>query len=208
MERYIGAAAWVAGGGLLLFWAVRLWLLAVQRGKGQRPSPRRELLLALFTCCMAALLALALQPAPGWTMDKALAALRGGVASAGNINWVPFAMLREYFIQFHFGSFARNVLGNTLMLAPLGFFPPVLWKSWQKGWKVLLAGILCGFFIEFIQFFIGRTSDVDDVILNVVGTMAGYMAYRLLARLWPGQKRLAAGKATERVRKKRRNIVL
>ena len=50
-------------------------------------------------------------------------------------------------------------------------------------------GFLCSCSIEFIQFFIGRSTDIDDVILNTTGALLGYLLYVLVRAVFP---RLAA----------------
>ena len=36
------------------------------------------------------------------------------------------------------------------------------------------------FAVEFIQYFIGRSSDIDDIILNVISIVVGYGIYSVL----------------------------
>ena len=40
--------------------------------------------------------------------------------------------------------------------------------------------ILASFCIEFVQFLIGRAFDIDDIILNVIGAIIGFLIYKLL----------------------------
>ena len=76
------------------------------------------------------------------------------------------------------------LLGNMAMFAPLGFFPSLLWDkpSWRKA---ALIGFTSSFLIEFIQLFVARSTDVDDLILNTLGALCGYWLYLLINRLWP-----------------------
>lgn len=76
------------------------------------------------------------------------------------------------------------LLGNIIMFMPIGFFPALLWKKW-RWWKSLLAGFFTSASIEFIQFFIGRSTDIDDVILNTVGASAGFWIFCLLRAVFP-----------------------
>ena len=70
------------------------------------------------------------------------------------------------------------LLGNIGMFVPLGFFPALLWRGWSW-WKAVLLGFFCSCTIEFIQFFIGRSTDIDDVILNTTGALIGFVLYAL-----------------------------
>ena len=78
-----------------------------------------------------------------------------------------------------------NLIGNIVMFLPFGFFAALLWRGF--GWKRALAlglGITCG--IECWQLFVGRYFDIDDIILNTLGVLCGYLLWKLLAKLAPG----------------------
>jgi glycopeptide antibiotics resistance protein len=79
-----------------------------------------------------------------------------------------------------------NFFGNIGFFIPLGFFIPFLSKKIASAWKVILMG--CGFslFIEICQLFMPtRGSDIDDIILNTLGTALGYLLFWVFARLLP-----------------------
>lgn len=76
------------------------------------------------------------------------------------------------------------LLGNIIMFMPIGFFPALLWRR-QRWWKSLLAGFCASASIEFIQFFIGRSTDIDDVILNTAGTLLGFWIFLALRAIFP-----------------------
>ena len=74
--------------------------------------------------------------------------------------------------------------GNIIMFMPIGFFPALLWKNW-RWWKSLLAGFCTSCTIEFVQLFVGRSTDIDDVILNTTGALAGFGLFWILKKLLP-----------------------
>ena len=76
------------------------------------------------------------------------------------------------------------MLANIGIFAPVGFFPALLWRRW-RWWKSLLLGFFTSCAIEFAQFFIGRSTDIDDVILNTAGALAGYWLFWLVRALFP-----------------------
>lgn len=76
------------------------------------------------------------------------------------------------------------LLGNIVMFMPIGFFPALLWRRW-KWWKSLITGFFTSTVIEFVQFFIGRSTDIDDVILNSLGALAGFWIFWLLRSIFP-----------------------
>lgn len=74
-----------------------------------------------------------------------------------------------------------NLLGNVAMFVPLGALIPWIWSFWRKFWRhiLLMAAIIV--VVELLQFVTGLgTCDVDDLILNVVGTTIGYLFWRYL----------------------------
>jgi len=76
-----------------------------------------------------------------------------------------------------------NLFGNVLMFVPLGFLPPLLWKPFQKLWKMLLWGAVIIICVELIQLFaLVGNCDIDDLMLNVVGIALGYGLSLLICR--------------------------
>jgi glycopeptide antibiotics resistance protein len=76
-----------------------------------------------------------------------------------------------------------NVIGNTAMFIPLGIVWPSVYKGLDTHWKVISAGIGVSLCIEILQLpFYDRVSDVDDLLLNSLGFIIGYLLY-LLAKL-------------------------
>ena len=75
-----------------------------------------------------------------------------------------------------------NILGNVVLFMPLGFLMPVLWGKCRTLKIVLAIGIIISVFIEIVQFFIGRSLDIDDVILNSIGCVSGYIVYKCIVR--------------------------
>ncbi|MBQ6569260.1 MAG: VanZ family protein [Clostridia bacterium] len=99
-------------------------------------------------------------------------------------NLVPFKVVgqtyREAFVYGHINYFIINFLGNIIMFMPFGFAIPLLWKI--EGKKVILIGLCCSCFIEFCQLFLSRGTDVDDLMLNTLGTALGYLLYKLFEK--------------------------
>ena len=75
-------------------------------------------------------------------------------------------------------------LANNGIFTPAGFFPALLWRGW-RWWRALLTGFSTSVSIELIQFFIGRSTDIDDVILNTAGTLFGFWMFWLLRAIFP-----------------------
>lgn len=74
----------------------------------------------------------------------------------------------------------RNLLGNVAMFVPLGFCVPWIWQRWRKFWRhlCLMTGIIL--LVELSQFVLCLgTCDVDDLLLNVLGTSLGFVLWKL-----------------------------
>lgn len=85
------------------------------------------------------------------------------------INLVPFRGVGPYLseLEVGHGNAWRNIVGNAVLFVPLGaslgLHPDV---SIRRG----LGGmVLAGTGIEVVQLTLGRSSDVDDLLLNVLG---------------------------------------
>lgn len=100
----------------------------------------------------------------------------------GDINLVPFKGLNITYVEvFRFkylDYFLINFVGNILIFIPIGFTMPLLWNT--KATKVISIGFLISFYIEVCQLFLNRGTDVDDLILNTIGTIVGLIIYKLL----------------------------
>ena len=100
-----------------------------------------------------------------------------------NMNLEPFHTIKLFWNVLDWEEYRSlaviNLGGNIIMLIPLGFFLPVLWKSLQKWWKTWMMTLGIMLAVEVAQLFTLRGSfDVDDLILNMLGAAIGYLIYR------------------------------
>ncbi|ALS30176.1 VanZ-like protein [Paenibacillus sp. 32O-W] len=83
------------------------------------------------------------------------------------------------------GFILRNLVGNILLFVPFGFLIPIIFLSTQKkpgieATAVIILGLLTTLTIEILQRFVAlRIFDIDDIILNTIGVIIGYLIYRL-----------------------------
>lgn len=66
---------------------------------------------------------------------------------------------------------------NIILFLPLGFLAPLLWNSWRQENRVILLGFAVSAAIEILQMFCGRATDVDDLLMNTMGAMFGYLFF-------------------------------
>lgn len=104
----------------------------------------------------------------------------------GIINTEAFKYLPFEIIHFTNGILTvsfKNILGNLFLFLPLGFLSSFLIKS-KKLMSVFTYSLLFSTLIEVMQyiFLTSRRADVDDVILNTVGGVLGYLLYKVSGR--------------------------
>lgn len=105
----------------------------------------------------------------------------GDVSSVHGINVTLFKELTRY--QIGSRLFYRNIVGNIIMFIPFGFFTSYYLKLNKKRYIFYLA-LIVSVIIELIQLKIGRAFDIDDIILNMVGSFIGYFLYRAMAKIF------------------------
>ena len=72
---------------------------------------------------------------------------------------------------------------NVVLFVPLGLFLPILYKWFDKIWKIALAGFLISLSVEIVQMFGCGSTDINDLITNTIGTCLGYFVFLLLNRI-------------------------
>jgi glycopeptide antibiotics resistance protein len=99
-------------------------------------------------------------------------------------NIIPFTTIRIYLENLDSSFWVSQLAGNLVLLLPLGLFGPIA-LPWLARWRrVLVVALLFSASVEVAQLFVrDRAADVDDVILNVMGALLGYL---LLSVLWLG----------------------
>ncbi|NBI65258.1 VanZ family protein [Pseudoflavonifractor sp. 60] len=157
---------------------------------GLNSGPLREGGLLLFVMFSAGLAALTVFPAYFWTRGHWMGVWKGTQPvfppvdfqmQLQNLQLEPF---QEIFRAVHGPWVMFLVLANIGIFSPVGFFTALLWRN-PRWWKSLLAGFCSSVTIEFVQFFIGRSTDIDDVILNTTGALAGFWIFCLLRAAFP-----------------------
>ena len=91
---------------------------------------------------------------------------------------------RYYGVGMRTGSwrlFLWNVVGNVCVFMPFGALLPNLFEKCQKLIAVLVLSFELSLAIEITQLITRVGSfDVDDLLLNTIGGILGYIAYRIL----------------------------
>lgn len=149
---------------LLVYVPIRL---VIRKRSDKKTSIVYEILLAIFLIYLAGLLSITVLP-------------RKGFSTNGSINLIPFINMTSMFNN-GVTHFVVIFIGNIVMFMPLGFFIPCLWN--KKGLFTCITGALFSLFIEITQIFIGRYTDIDDLILNTLGVFLGYLTFLLVKKI-------------------------
>ena len=162
--------------GMALFAALWSALRPLRRRRLARlglvsPSSREWLLLAFVAYC-GGMAVLTLLP----NRFDLLTVLRKGYNE-------PF--FRRGTVNLHLMQTLRYGLmifaANVIMSIPFGFFPAVLWRR-SRWWKAMIIAVGTTCFIECWQIHIGRSFDVDDLLLNAAGAMLGWLLWLILKK--------------------------
>lgn len=89
------------------------------------------------------------------------------------VNIVPFRIFSHYYI------FDTQIIGNLIMLFPLGIYLHLLYKQVNSVKRAICVIFFTSVFIELSQLtFSSRSTDIDDVILNTIGGCIGFIFYK------------------------------
>ncbi|WP_459500543.1 VanZ family protein [Bacillus sp. C1] len=91
---------------------------------------------------------------------------------ASEINLIPFAS----------EGITTYVL-NILLFMPLGFLLPTIWPQFRTMKNTVYAGFFFSLAIELSQLPNNRITDIDDLFMNTLGAIIGYLLYRALFKM-------------------------
>ena len=94
--------------------------------------------------------------------------------NSGGVNLVPFTEIFRHSLSSK--QFIYNVLGNIFVFIPFGYFAASYIKSKSIG-QMFIVTFIASLTIELVQFRIGRSFDIDDIILNLIGGILGFLLF-------------------------------
>lgn len=107
-------------------------------------------------------------------------------------NLIPLNEIKRYLLysdKFTTEQLLVNVFGNVLAFLPYGFFIPITLDGYKSFFKVSLLSMFFSTCVELIQLLTRVGSfDIDDIILNTLGSMIGYILYLLFLRPFYNKK--------------------
>lgn len=94
---------------------------------------------------------------------------------------IPFETIRSSLEQSLSYPAGTYLIGNIAAFVPLGALAPMLSPRWRSWGRALLLGLLASGLIELAQLVASlamgypwRVADVDDLLLNTLGTLLGF----------------------------------
>lgn len=105
-------------------------------------------------------------------------------------NLTPFKEIKRFWKYIWdmdtLGNMARlNIFGNIIAFIPFGMYLPYMTESKIRLISTFLYTFSLSLTIELVQLITKVGScDVDDIILNTLGGMLGYLAYYVMYRLF------------------------
>jgi len=104
-------------------------------------------------------------------------------------NLIPLRTIGIYLANLDSGYWVGQMVGNLLLLLPMGLVGPVVFPWLDRWLRVLVTALVLSSAIELAQLWVpDRSADVDDLLLNVVGAMLGYVILTVL-RVGSGRPR-------------------
>ena len=148
---------------------------------------KKESLYLIFVCYIVGLFNLVLVPRNFWDIIW--------YNIFYNFNENPFAGIFDFSYNFIptiykiiIGEYTLDswgkamIVGNFLMFIPMGIMLPLVFKNINKK-NIFVIAILITLLIEILQPIVGRSFDIDDIIMNFIGSIIGYLAVTIFIKL-------------------------
>lgn len=106
-----------------------------------------------------------------------------------------FKEIRRFYIyreQLGWKAVVLNLGGNVVGFMPFGFILPIVSRRGRRWYNTFLLGFFLSFCIEITQlvFKVG-SFDVDDLLLNTIGGILGFLCYKIVQEIRIRRKRRA-----------------
>lgn len=174
---------------VIAFFAVRPYRKKVLNAMHLSSSAIREIGLILYIIVFSSIVALKLwptyycEPSPGVWGNIILLIDRPTKDTLVNIR--PFSMFKDYYDFYAtYGSASLfdilfNFFCNFIAFVPIGLLTSLLFR--ESTWKKTLGiGFILSLSTEIGQYAVMRNTSIDDLFLNILGTLCGYFIFVLL----------------------------
>ena len=109
-----------------------------------------------------------------WTREVVLEGL-------DTANFTLFKTIRMYIVYADRLNSVENLVGNIVVFVPLGMFLPLLFQTCERMTETMMVSFILIVGIELFQLFSAFGAfDVDDILLNCLGSFMGFGLYRVI----------------------------
>ncbi|MBC7886737.1 MAG: VanZ family protein [Ferruginibacter sp.] len=155
-----------------------------QKIKGKTNALKKELVFILFIIYVSTVLVVTVFPAYFSGLNN--------VRGSATMNFIPVVNNYQYFITtlaepdgISTGFAIENIVGNIILFIPMGIFLPCIFAPFNSIKKITAICFLSSLAIELTQLILRqfgnyRTADVDDIILNTLGGILGWVIFTKL----------------------------
>ncbi len=157
----------------IVFFVIRFVLL---KKRNRKISLLELVVQTVFVCYLTGLFSLVVLPANFWlnVFDGIFLGRweKTEIFHFGEINLVP-SLIKCLNGELSLGSWVKTMLvNNILMFVPFGFLFVML-NGCRNKRQILLTAVIFPLCLEVLQLFFGRSFDIDDLICNFAGILAG-----------------------------------
>lgn len=98
-------------------------------------------------------------------------------------NFIPFSSIRRDILTLN-SYYIKVLIYNIMAFIPMGFLLPLISKRARNMYFTIIIAIVFSFLIEITQLItVLGTFDIDDILLNTLGTLIGYVLYLAFIRI-------------------------
>jgi len=179
---YISRRYWIMG--IIPIWLLlRTIILLVKKKNNKQIDLKRELIINIFAVYVFSYIGITLFPITiFWVKQQYF--------MKPTIQLIPFKPIFDAVLSHvPIRLIVINTFGNIILTIPFGVFLTLLWnQKFKKISTVTVFGLVVSLLTEILQYIQGillpsiqtRQSDVNDIILNVIGVLIGYLIFKAL----------------------------
>lgn len=155
-------------------------LLIIKIKKYKQINIVREFFIFILIFFTSFIMSMTVIPKIEITPENSLSILKP-YSYSNRINLIPFFFIKDikyYLDNGMYYSILFNLIGNIIPFSVFSFLCVLLFKKLDSLKNILMLGFAFSLIIELLQIPLYRGSDIDDLILNMVGYGLGYLFYK------------------------------
>lgn len=141
----------------------------------------REIFICILVFVTAFIMSMTVIPKIEITPENSISILKP-YSHGSRVNFIPFSFVKEikyYLDNGMYYSILFNLIGNIIPFSVFSFLCVLLFEKLESLKNILMLGFAFSLIIELLQIPLYRGSDIDDLILNMVGYALGYLFYKI-----------------------------